>query len=356
MEGASEDVCVVTGSMKAVPAFGIQHRKYEVEGKEVPDPLEGTAIEKEFLKSIFATQAQSMASFGDDDAFDYVPVDGISASRADRDISDGTDDENDEDQPKRESELREQFTEVLLNDDPVSLSEALLMFGIFTDKSIVAKNSWCFPMRKTRLHTSRKQEIERIFAATELDYDPAIHFRILKTCYETLSGKQCSKKIGSHWETIGFQGSDPRTDINRSIKIFAVLQLLALVETPLGKEMFCLSQKFDWPLAITSIALSRDCVGQLRFGRLNATCNRVGVFRAATEFHREKFLDFKARLERGEDRFLALQQTRKMRGRRRRNSATPAQKLVVFDNLDSVDSSPKRAQSSTKAAKPYVCF
>jgi hypothetical protein len=31
--------------------------------------------------------------------------------------------------------------------------------------------------------------------------------------------------LGPHWEEIGFQGLDPRTDINRSMKMFAVLQV-----------------------------------------------------------------------------------------------------------------------------------
>jgi hypothetical protein len=31
---------------------------------------------------------------------------------------------------------------------------------------------------------------------------------------------------GGHWDRIGFQGLDPRTDINRSMKMLALLQVL----------------------------------------------------------------------------------------------------------------------------------
>ena len=30
---------------------------------------------------------------------------------------------------------------------------------------------------------------------------------------------------GGHWEAIGFQGNDPRTDLNRSMKMLSVLQV-----------------------------------------------------------------------------------------------------------------------------------
>ena len=30
---------------------------------------------------------------------------------------------------------------------------------------------------------------------------------------------------GKHWERIGFQGMDPRTDLNRSMKMLSILQV-----------------------------------------------------------------------------------------------------------------------------------
>lgn len=43
---------------------------------------------------------------------------------------------------------------------------------------------------------------------------------------QTLEGSAAScPLIGPHWEKIGFQGVDPRTDINRAMKMFALVQV-----------------------------------------------------------------------------------------------------------------------------------
>lgn len=51
-------------------------------------------------------------------------------------------------------------------------------------------------------------------------------------CGQTLIADESSQESvslppaqGPHWERIGFQGLDPRTDVNRSMKMFAVLQV-----------------------------------------------------------------------------------------------------------------------------------
>lgn len=36
--------------------------------------------------------------------------------------------------------------------------------------------------------------------------------------------------IGPHWDNIGFQGLDPRTDVNRSMKMLALLQVTTMVQ------------------------------------------------------------------------------------------------------------------------------
>jgi hypothetical protein len=38
-------------------------------------------------------------------------------------------------------------------------------------------------------------------------------------------GSTMCPRQGAHWEAIGFQGSDPRTDLNRSMKMLSVLQV-----------------------------------------------------------------------------------------------------------------------------------
>ena len=43
---------------------------------------------------------------------------------------------------------------------------------------------------------------------------------------EVLELIQAVPAMGPHWEKIGFQGLDPRTDLNRAMKMLSVLQVL----------------------------------------------------------------------------------------------------------------------------------
>ena len=51
-------------------------------------------------------------------------------------------------------------------------------------------------------------------------------FIILSSSHPYLNGPRSVKAFGGHWEEIGFQGNDPRTDLNRSMKLLSVLQAL----------------------------------------------------------------------------------------------------------------------------------
>ena len=50
--------------------------------------------------------------------------------------------------------------------------------------------------------------------------------------------------VGPHWDYIGFQGLDPCTDVNRSMKMLAILQArqLALLARPLLCKSFSACQ------------------------------------------------------------------------------------------------------------------
>ena len=57
-----------------------------------------------------------------------------------------------------------------------------------------------------------------------------MHHRILNTIYKRLTGQtKAVAQIGSHWQQIGFQRSDPRTDI-RGSGMLGVLQFLFILE------------------------------------------------------------------------------------------------------------------------------
>ena len=66
------------------------------------------------------------------------------------------------------------------------------------------------------------------------DPDNPLHLGMLQTCYFRLlaiadatpesRSQQCPPR-GDHWNLVGFQGSDPCTDLNRSMGLLAVLQV-----------------------------------------------------------------------------------------------------------------------------------
>jgi hypothetical protein len=127
---------------------------------------------------------------------------------------------------------------------------------------------------------------------------------------------------GPHWERIGFQGLDPSTDINRSMKMFAVLQVLCLHRILFAMLMtlikvLCLTEYFPdfarnlhklstltnppgrgvedltWPFFCVSIGLTKHAVQTFRSGALNKKCNKRGdILSVLHEFHRACFYAF----------------------------------------------------------------
>lgn len=67
------------------------------------------------------------------------------------------------------------------------------------------------------------------FLIAQLNYDPydIKHFGMLVSIYQALLGNKDYSVdlplLGGHWEMIGFQGADPRTDLNRSMKMLSIL-------------------------------------------------------------------------------------------------------------------------------------
>ena len=71
-----------------------------------------------------------------------------------------------------------------------------------------------------------------LLAQQEYSPDDPKQLLILQSIYRALIGKHGSHELdanvpayvpalGSHWDAIGFQGSDPCTDINRSMRLFS---------------------------------------------------------------------------------------------------------------------------------------
>lgn len=124
------------------------------------------------------------------------------------------------------------------------------------------------------------EERDRVFCIAATAYDPGnvIFVRTLQTiyCRFTSTVREVSLS-GSHWESIGFQGNDPSTDL-RGCGVLSLLQMLYLVEnhTELARRFFRLAQHplRHFPLACTLINVTLQCIVALRSGALFRECNK----------------------------------------------------------------------------------
>lgn len=113
-------------------------------------------------------------------------------------------------------------------------------------------------------------------AGQAFDHKNKFHSQCLFTIYTKLTGNILGgqRKFGSHWEEIGFQGSDPSTDF-RGVGILGLLQLTFFIVTPqtqaLSKDIYKLSldERQFFPFAITGLNLTQLSLQILRQDLLN---------------------------------------------------------------------------------------
>lgn len=180
-----------------------------------------------------------------------------------------------------------------------------------------------FIRRPTELNfPNSSNELRLPFLIAELDFNPYLpqHLGMVTAIFQQLLprndfSEQPLKAIDDRWELLGFQGRDPRTDVNRSMKMLAILQMLAFLDCSrlFGIFLFRLSQsssplshhhvtsrKFDssWPFMCVSIMFTKESLQALRRGDLNVACNKAkNVFSVLHAFHHGCFVDFAKRLQ-----------------------------------------------------------
>lgn len=112
---------------------------------------------------------------------------------------------------------------------------------------------------------------------TQFDFNEVVHFRMLRTLYTKLTRNKMCGSIGRHWEVLGFQHTDPRTDLNRSGGLLNVLHMFYFVSHhfELLKAAYLLAQDEhqNFPLACVSINITRMVMESLLTGRLSSLCN-----------------------------------------------------------------------------------
>nr|XP_002132184.1 ELMO domain-containing protein 3 [Ciona intestinalis] len=150
-----------------------------------------------------------------------------------------------------------------------------------------------------RLVKSLNHERDLVFciAKVTLNHNIEVHYRVLQTIYKRLSGcKHNCPKNGSHWESIGFQGDDPATDL-RGAGFLALLHLLFLVtdKPDIASEIFRLSvhPEQNFPFCLVSINVTRIALKVLREEKLTRFCNkRKQVVAVMNDFYLAIFWHF----------------------------------------------------------------
>eukprot|EP00277_Geminigera_cryophila_P015339 CAMPEP_0179455380 /NCGR_PEP_ID=MMETSP0799-20121207/39354_1 /TAXON_ID=46947 /ORGANISM="Geminigera cryophila, Strain CCMP2564" /LENGTH=320 /DNA_ID=CAMNT_0021254421 /DNA_START=1 /DNA_END=963 /DNA_ORIENTATION=+ len=111
-----------------------------------------------------------------------------------------------------------------------------------------------------------------------------VHLKMLLTLRAHLTGDKVAKpRYGAHWEAIGFQGSDPATDL-RDLGMFSVIQMVFLATKRLRKamQMFRFASEHQevvgavghgFPFTLLCISLSQVCLEVMRNGSLVGLMN-----------------------------------------------------------------------------------
>jgi len=136
-------------------------------------------------------------------------------------------------------------------------------------------------------------DLNRFFflKGTAFDFNEQTHHRMLRTIYSKLARAKVCPSIGSHWEVLGFQNGDPRTDLNRSGGLLNVIHLFFMFANyyDLFKAAYRLSQDYEqqFPLACVSINITRIVLDCFLSGHLSELCNsnQKGVLDTACHVH-----------------------------------------------------------------------
>ncbi|XP_054258907.1 ELMO domain-containing protein 3-like isoform X2 [Macrosteles quadrilineatus] len=145
-----------------------------------------------------------------------------------------------------------------------------------------------------KLDSGLKPEYDLVFAIAQCSFDwsDSVHWRMVQTIYKQLTGAKLDcPQFGSHWQEIGFQGSDPSTDL-RGVGMLGLMQFLYLATNtptrPLSLKLHTVanSETQPFPLAVLSLNVTNIALNALRAGRLNKECNaRHSVFDVLNLFY-----------------------------------------------------------------------
>ncbi|CAI4221036.1 unnamed protein product [Auanema sp. JU1783] len=152
-----------------------------------------------------------------------------------------------------------------------------------------------------------KDERILLIAMSKKEYSSqnANHWQLLREFYRStaslalddpLLANECPH-MGSHWQIVGFQGTNPSTDL-RGVGLLGLVQLYCLtnlVQEDKLKEMIMLSRNEpnDFPFAVVGINFTSLLLNKLKRDELNSLANHFGSFlKAMNVLYRGCFIKF----------------------------------------------------------------
>ncbi|KAF6018258.1 ELMOD3 [Bugula neritina] len=133
------------------------------------------------------------------------------------------------------------------------------------------------PQLLTELEVDR--DLILSLALWQFDNDDSVHTQMIRTIYRQLTSSTVDPpRFGNHWDDIGFQGTDPATDL-RGGGCASLINLLYLTNTPrlknLSQSIYTLSKHptQNFPFSIMSINITRIALHALREQLLNKLAN-----------------------------------------------------------------------------------
>jgi len=120
----------------------------------------------------------------------------------------------------------------------------------------------------------KEKEILISLSQCPFNHEDSTHVQMLLTLYYKLTNLHCPSRFGSHWELLGFQGSDPSTDF-RGVGILGLVQPLALSLSTTGLPFLSEVVEFSrcptrgFPFMVLSINVTHIVLNLLRDGCLD---------------------------------------------------------------------------------------
>ncbi|XP_066863395.1 ELMO domain-containing protein 3 isoform X2 [Kogia breviceps] len=162
---------------------------------------------------------------------------------------------------------------------------------------LAALRHWLFGPPKLHQGLREERDLVLTIAQCGLDSQDPMHGRVLQTIYKKLTGSKFDCALhGDHWEDLGFQGTNPATDL-RGAGFLALLHLLYLVMDSktllMAQEIFRLSRHHiqQFPFCVMSVNVTRITLQALREECLSRECNRQHkVIPVVNSFYAAAFL------------------------------------------------------------------